>query len=111
MNVLKMEELTDDKLSELIDKKSSFLITEVKDKGFAVEQLEKTIEEKGLNCRIYTKGRAGLLVTAAIPNPITLGVAALTSIGILSHRVATMNPDFEIVKSKVKRQIEVIYKK
>ncbi len=71
-----------------------------------VGKLEKAIEGKAMRCRVYTKGRAiaggGLLLG---------GVGAIPLVGIGIHRLATMNPDYEIGRDVINNTIEVEYKK
>jgi hypothetical protein len=77
----------------------------------AVESLEKTIESRGLSCRVYTKGRAASIAAAAIPTPVTVlgGWASAIAIGV--HNVATWNPDYEIAKNLAMGTLTVDYKK
>lgn len=109
MNTFTMEKLNQSKLNSLINSKSDFLITEVSNLGYAVKQLEKAIEGKGMSCRVYTKGRSAAIAAAAIPTPVTVIGGWLSGIGIAAHNLATLNPDYEIAKNKISGEITVSY--
>ena len=51
------EDITTEKLSELIAKKASFQIVAVKNISSVVNKVEGAIEKKGLRCRVYTEYR------------------------------------------------------
>lgn len=60
----------------------------------AVLFLERTIGVEGLDYRVYTKGRtAAMLVGLAFP---IVGIATAAALAV--HNLATMNPDYEIMK-------------
>ena len=105
------DELSIEKLEELISSKKSFRIFSVKDISFIVNKIEKSIEKKGLSCRVYSEMRSAAIAGIAIPTGITqlggLAVAAGTAI----HNLAPFNPDYEIGKNYVKSTVTVTYKR
>jgi hypothetical protein len=105
------EEITTEKLSELISKKASFQIVAVKNISSVVNKIEGEIEKKGLRCRVYTEYRSASMAGIAIPTGITQAVGIYSAIGIGIHNLATFNPDYEIAKNKPSSRVTVIYKK
>ena len=77
-----------------------------------------------MRCRIYTSkialvagtaylagGTTALIALAPIAAPLA-GLAGMASLaGIAAHRIATRNPDYEIIKYPVSSSIVVEYKK
>lgn len=108
-----IQNLTDDKIKNMIDKRLSFVIKDIDRLKFSgiVKLVEKTIESKGLKCRIYTQGRAATVAAAVIPTPITMlgGYAAGIAIGV--HNLATWDPDYEIAKNIAAGTLLINYKK
>ena len=121
-------------VKSMLEVNSSFEVVDINDMSEAVSVLEKTIEECGLRCRTYTSKRSA--VTAAVAAggvagtvgastvgvvfiPVVgvslapiLGLAGIsTAIGIGLHRLATRNPDYEIIKHPLSKKIVVEYKK
>ena len=109
IDVLKFtsDELTDEKLKELIVKKESFCVVAVKNMSHTVNKIEGAIEKQSLRCRVYVENRSvligGALVASLVPNPITfiasLAGAATATVGAVVHNIATYNPDYEIGKN------------
>ena len=95
------------KLNELLDNKSSFNIIGLGRELLEVSHfIEKEIEKKGMQCRVYTRNRAATATALAWTGP---GLAALA--GIAAHNLATYNPDYEIGRAVVDQKIYVTYKK
>ncbi|EGY00015.1 hypothetical protein AZA_31036 [Nitrospirillum viridazoti Y2] len=67
----------------------------------AVLFLERQIGALGLTSRVYTKGRLASL--ALLP-----GVAA---VGLAAHNLATLNPDYEIMKRPIDQALRVTFVK
>ena len=124
IDVLKFtsDELTDEKLKELIVKKESFCVVAVKNMSHTVNKIEGTIEKQSLRCRVYVENRSaligGALVASLVPNPIwpvtfiaSLTGAATATVGAVVHNIATYNPDYEIRKNIPNSMIFVTYKK
>ncbi|KZX69371.1 MULTISPECIES: hypothetical protein [Alcanivorax] len=105
------EDITTEKLSELIAKKASFQIVAVKNISSVVNKVEGAIEKKGLRCRVYTEYRAASLASFAIPTGFTQVTGFASVIGIAAHNLATFNPDYEIGKNKPAGKVTVLYKK
>lgn len=93
----------------LIQNRESFKISNVtqSEMGGLVDQLERMIENEGLRCRIYTKGR----IAAAGVGLFSLGAGAAALAGIAAHNIATFNPDYEIEKDLLGSSLTVSYKK
>lgn len=73
----------------------------------AVLFVERTIGSEGMTSRIYTKGRAtALLIGIALP---AVGVA--TTAALAAHKLATINPDYEVVKRPIDGVVGLIYVK
>ena len=105
------DELSIEKLKELISSKKSFRIFSVKDISFIVNNIEKYIEKKGLSCRVYSEMRSAAIAGIVIPTGITqLGGIAVAA-GTAIHNLATFNPDYEIGKNYVKSTVTVTYKR
>jgi hypothetical protein len=84
-------------------------VVAVVDVGLVVNEIEGRIEKSGLTCRVYTEYR-GAAVAGSFWGPTALlGVAA--GIGIAAHKLATLNPDYEIGKNKLAGTVTVMYKK
>jgi hypothetical protein len=111
INVYALSDISDDKIDQLISSKQSFTLTGVSHMKKAVATLERKIERKGLKCRIYTKGRAATVGAAAIPFSPTVIGGWLAGAAIGVHNLATFNPDYEIAKKPISKELEISYKK
>ena len=69
-------------------------------------RVERLIEECGMTCQIYTRGRiaAAILGTAVAP---VAGVAAIA--GLAAHNVQTSKFDYEVARNPVTGNITVTY--
>tara|TARA_B100000676_G_scaffold313222_1_gene392431 strand:+ start:1404 stop:1760 length:357 start_codon:yes stop_codon:yes gene_type:complete len=105
------DEMTSQKLAELISQKASFQIVAVKNIGTVVNKVEGEIEKKDLRCRVYTEYRTASLASFAIPTGFTQAAGIASVLGIAAHNLATFNPDYEIGKNKPAGTVTVIYKK
>ncbi|EIC30306.1 hypothetical protein [Methylomicrobium album] len=113
IGVYSVKSISDEKIGTLIDERKSFVLEDIARLNFgeAVNTLEKTIESKGLTCRVYTKGRSATVAAAAIPiSPTVIGGWA-SAIGIGIHNLATWNPDYEIAKNIATGTLTVTFKK
>ena len=110
-------------VDELINNKKSFSVIGVGLKlGEAVTIIENAIGKAGMRSRVYTANRS-IVATAGIVGGIAIGGiafplgVALVAGGVATagttagHNLATINPDYEITKHPVKRQLTVTYKK
>ena len=100
------EDITTEKLSELIAKKASFQIVAVKNISSG-NKVEGAIEKK-IRCRVYTEYRAAF---SKFRDPNRAYVAGFASvIGIAAHNLATFNPDYEIERTNPLRSDRHIQK-
>ncbi|KHK59006.1 hypothetical protein PI87_02870 [Ralstonia sp. A12] len=104
------DELDSEKLDTLISQHQSFQVVGVGDISVTASRIEGWIEKAGLRCRVYTEYRA-----AAMAGSLFSGIASVvgvaSAVGIAAHRLATMNPDYEIGKNKLAGTITVRYAK
>jgi hypothetical protein len=105
------DELSVIKLSELVTNKKSFQVVAVNDISFTVNKIEGAIEKQGLRCRVYTEYRSAAMSGMIIPTGVTQVVGLFSAIGMAAHNLATLNPDYEIAKNKVKGTVTAVYKK
>lgn len=100
-------ELSNELLDLLIKKSASFIVRAVSEHSNVVKRVEKSIEEHGMTCRIYTENRGYVAGGAAILTGV--GLAAIA--GIAAHNIATWNPDYEIARNFIDNKISVTFKK
>lgn len=96
-------------IEELISRRKNFEICGI-DAGnlFAFSQeLEKYIESLNLKCRLYTKNRLALGLSAVL-NP-RWGILSLAAIA--AHNLLTLNPDCEIYRDLANKRVGVVWKK
>lgn len=105
------DELSVNKLSDLVKNKKSFQIVAVKDISFTVNKIEGAIEKQGLRCRVYTEYRSAAISGMVIPTGVTQVAGLFSAIGMAAHNLATLNPDYEIAKNKIKGTVTALYKK
>ncbi len=106
-----VDDLSDEKIFELIAKKESFQIVAVKHLGSVVHRLEAAIEKTGLKCRVYTEYRSATLAGIALPTGFTQAIGVYSAISIAAHNIVTFDPDYEIAKNKPRGRVSVFYKK
>ncbi|MCH8493988.1 MAG: hypothetical protein LAT53_12255 [Idiomarina sp.] len=95
-------------LSNLIRSKQDFTIIGLAGKlNEASNNVENAIEEKGMTCRVYTRNRGYATAAAAFVPWVSWAAVG----GLLAHRLATRNPDYEVGKDIVKKRLYVTYKK
>jgi len=103
------DELTTQKLSELVRAEKTFEITGLSGRiNEGVEWVENKIESEGLRVRVYTYGRvaaAGGTLFGGVTG--VLGLASV--VGMAAHNLATLNPDYEIAKHLVDNMLTVKY--
>lgn len=111
ISVYSVKEMSDKELFELLDQKKSFTLTDVEHQKKTVLKLESEIENRGMKCRVYTKGRSATVAAAAIPVSPTVigGWASALAIGV--HNLTTYDPDYEIAKNPIKNSLDINYKK
>lgn len=97
------------KIDPLIASKSSFLVNVEKGKQqTAALALERAIEAAGLKCRVRTANRGWAVAALTV---LTLGVGAAAAAAVGVHDIATINPDYEIIKGMFDSDIQVEYMK
>ncbi|QBR00494.1 hypothetical protein [Paraburkholderia pallida] len=111
--VYSVKSVADSKIKSLIRDHKSFVIEDIDRTNFseAVSHIEKMIEDEGLRCRVYTKGRAAAVAAAAIPVAPTVIGGWAAGIGIAAHNLVTFNPDYEIAKNMIMGTLTIEYKK
>ena len=111
--VYSIKTVDDSKVKNLIREHKSFVIEDIETTHFpeAISHMEKLIENEGLRCRVYTKGRIATVAAAAIPTVPTVLSGLAAGIGIAAHNLATLNPDYEIAKNMVTGTLTIEYKK
>ncbi|CAA7617368.1 hypothetical protein [Magnetospirillum sp. SS-4] len=73
----------------------------------AVLFVERAIGGEGMSSRTFTKGRAAALIPAlAVP-----GMALAAAAGMAAQNLATLNPDYEIMKRPVDKALRLSYVK
>lgn len=105
------DELTADRLREMVGEKRSFQVVAVKDISFVVNKVEGEIEKQDLRCRVYTEYRSAAIAGMAVPTGVTQLAGLATAVGIGVHNLATFSPDYEIAKNQLKGTVTVIYQK
>lgn len=83
-----------------------------------IKLVETKIEALGMKCRIRSDMKAtiaqgvfieGLIGAAFLPPGIAIGaIAAAATVG---HQLTTYNPDYEVIKEYVNKELTVSYKK
>ena len=95
----------------LIEQKKTFTIINIKN-GISkvVKEIEKSIEEREMQCRVYTSSRSALVGGILIPTGITQVTGIASAVGIAAHNILTWEADYRIVKCLIDKEVEVIYK-
>ena len=109
--------LNETEIDILLRAKASFVIVSLRGQFTkSVLKVEKKIESLGLKCRVSSdlKGvvaKGGALgVFGAVASISTLPLLAISAATITAHKLATYDPDYEIVKDFVNKKITVNYK-
>lgn len=111
--------LNEAQIEGLVKSKASFEIHGLRGNFMAgIKLVEIKIESQGLRRRVKSavksavvKGGALGAVFTALTTPATLTIATLTAAAGVGHTLVTYNPDYEIIKDYVNRQLKVFYKK
>lgn len=97
------------KIDQLIESKSSFFVNVERGKQqTATLALEQAIEAAGLKCRVRTANRGWAIAALTV---FTLGTGATAAAAVGIHDLATINPDYEIIKEMFGSDIQVEYMK
>lgn len=73
-----------------------------------VDIIEKAIEGAGLSCRVRTANRGWAVAALSVA---TLGTGAVAAAAIAGHDLATINPDYEVVKEMIGSNVAAVYQK
>lgn len=86
--------------------------------GRPIKLVETKIESQGLKCRVKSDVKSAVVqgsalgaVFSVLTTPATLTIATLTAAAGVGHTLVTYNPDYEIIKDYVNKQLKVVYKK
>lgn len=95
-------------VSDLISQKASFAVMNVPKgkQSTATEVVERTIESAGMKCRVRTANRGWAVGALSV---LTLGGAAAAAAAVGVHNLATINPDYEVIKEMFGSDIQVEY--
>ncbi|MDO5319327.1 MAG: hypothetical protein Q4G65_11920 [bacterium] len=70
--------------------------------------IEKAIEDAGLSCRVRMANRGWAVAALSFA---TLGTGAVAAAAIAGHDLATINPDYEVIKEMVGSNVAAVYQK
>ena len=78
IGIYSIKTTSNEDVEKMLKAKKSFVLEHIPRTGFgeAVETIEKQIEDLGMKCRIYTKGRKALMAGAVTPTPVTFPAAS-----------------------------------
>lgn len=82
-----------------------------KEMSDVVNQLEGAVEKQSLSCRVFSEYRGLGMAGLAVGATISMGVGAIAALGIGIHRLATLNPDYEIGKNRIAGTVRATFKK
>lgn len=109
--------LNETEIDILLRAKMSFVIVGLRGQFTkSVFKVERKIESLGLKCRVVSDIKAvaakgGVLgAFGALASISTLPLLAISAATFTAHKLATYNPDYEIVKDYVNKKIFVNYK-
>ncbi|CAA7627267.1 hypothetical protein [Magnetospirillum sp. SS-4] len=77
----------------------------------AVLFVERAIGGEGMSSRTFTKGRKAALAGMLVPSGATQLVGLVAAAGMAAQNVATLNPDYEIMKRPVDKALRLSYVK
>lgn len=119
MSIPKINGLDATQIDSYLKTKSSFEVIGLRGNFISsIKNIETRIESQGLKCRVISdiKGMmaqaGGFGIVAGLVGAVS-GVAAgvITGTSILAHRLATYDPDYEIIKDYTNKSLIVKYKK
>lgn len=111
MESIVYEDLSGNKLKEIISQKKSFVVLGLSERmDSSVTSVERSIESSGMSCRVYLYGRVAA-TGASFFGGVTGVLGIASAVGMAAHNLATFNPDYEIAKHKIDNKLTVTYKK
>ncbi|EPG3324540.1 hypothetical protein L4H84_002628 [Pseudomonas aeruginosa] len=106
-------------IEELLKNKRSFEVIGLRGNFMdGIKLVETKIEALGMKCRIRSDMKVslaqggligGLMGAASLPAGIAIG--AIAAAATAGHKLATYNPDYEVLKDYVNKKLTVTYKK
>jgi hypothetical protein len=118
MSIPKINGLNDAQIDSYLKSKSSFEVIGLRGNFMSsIKSIETRIESLGLKCRVISDvkvmmAQAGGFGIAAGIFGIASGVAAIIAgTSITAHRLATYDPDYEIIKDYTNKSLIIQYKK
>lgn len=94
-------------IDRLIKNKESFVVVGLGGELLEASKfVEKSIENRGLKCRVYTRNRA---YAAGAMSWTGAGVLSLAAIA--AHNLVTFSPDYEVGRAIVDNRLYVTYKR
>lgn len=118
MSIPKINGLDATQIDSYLKAKSSFEIIGLRGNfTSSIKNIETRIESQGLKCRVISDAKvilaqAGSLGFIAGLSVAVSGVAAIiTGTTIAAHRIATYDPDYEIIKDYINKSLIIQYKK
>ena len=111
--------LNEAQIEGLVKSKTSFEIHGLRGNFMTgIKLVETKIESQGLKCRVKSDVKSAVVqggalgaVFSVLTTPATLTIATLTAAAGVGHTLVTYNPDYEIIKDYVNKQLKVVYKK
>jgi hypothetical protein len=118
MSIPKITGLDATQIDSYLKSKSSFEVIGLRGNFIpSIKHIETRIESQGLKCRVISDtkvilAQAGSLGFIAGLSVAISGVAAIiTGTTIAAHRIATYDPDYEIIKDYINQSLIIQYKK
>jgi F0F1-type ATP synthase assembly protein I len=97
-----------DAIRAAIRNHESFEVGECHDRmDDAVLFVERAIGGEGMTSRVFTKGRTVALAAGLVVPP----AAAAMAVGLAAHNLATLNPDYEVMKRPLDKALRLTYVK
>jgi hypothetical protein len=106
MATYEYKDLKNGKVEKALLSHKDFVIINIPKMGKAVDKIEKLIEDNKMSCRIYTAGRSASVMVGLFD----FGAGLIPLAGIAAHRLATINPDYEVAKHPLDGKLDVVYK-
>ncbi|PTQ70314.1 hypothetical protein [Pseudomonas sp. GV071] len=111
--------LNESQIGELLKSRASFEVVGLRGNfAEAIKLIETKIESLGMKCRVRSDVKAsmaqggilgGIIGVASLPAGLAIG--AIAAAATAGHQLATLNPDYVILKDYVNKQLNVTYKK
>lgn len=111
--------LNEAQIEGLLNNRASFEVVGLRGNFMAgIKLIETKIESLGMKCRIKSDVKSAVVqggalgaVFSVLSLPATLTAATIGVAAGVGHTLVTYNPDYEILKDYVNKQLKVVYKK